>query len=110
MLEASKPSSRHTALSLDAFFKEHIFKPLDMTDTHFYLEAKDAPRLAAQYRPGKDKKIELQDPGSLESRWINGPQTLYWPRPLRMGGLLTHALGLDHLQTRPPAGCTHRSY
>jgi CubicO group peptidase (beta-lactamase class C family) len=63
--------------SLDAFFKEHIFKPLDMTDTHFYLEAKDAPRLAAQYRPGKDKKIELQDPGSLESRWINGPQTLY---------------------------------
>ena len=63
--------------SLDAFFKEHIFKPLDMTDTHFYLEAKDAPRLAAQYRPGKDKKIELQDPGSLESRWIKGPQTLY---------------------------------
>ena len=63
--------------SLDAFFKEHIFKPLDMTDTHFYLEAKDAPRLAAQYRPGKDKKIELQDPGSLESRWISGPQTLY---------------------------------
>ena len=63
--------------SLDAFLKEQIFNPLDMTDTHFYLEAEHAPRLAAQYRPGTDKKIELQDPGSAESRWIKGPQTLY---------------------------------
>jgi CubicO group peptidase (beta-lactamase class C family) len=62
---------------LDAFLKEQIFNPLDMTDTHFYLESEHAPRLAAQYRPGTDKKIELQDPGSAESQWIKGPKTLF---------------------------------
>ena len=63
--------------SLDAFLKEQIFNPLDMTDTRFYLESEHAPRLAAQYRPGTDKKIELQDPGSAESQWIKGPKTLF---------------------------------
>ena len=63
--------------SLDAYFAEHIFEPLGMPDTHFYLEADQAPRLAAQYRPGEDKRIVLQDPGSVASRWITGPKTLF---------------------------------
>ena len=48
-----------------------------MRDTHFYLEEQDAFRLAAQYRPGRDDKIIIQDPGSVESRWISGPKTLF---------------------------------
>ena len=63
--------------SLDTFFKERIFTPLDMPDTHFYMDADKAPRLTAQYTPAKDMKIELQDPGSAASRWITGPKTLF---------------------------------
>ena len=63
--------------SLDEFLRERIFTPLDMRDTHFYLEKQDAPRLAAQYRPGRSNKIVIQDPGSVESRWISGPKTLF---------------------------------
>ena len=62
---------------LDTFFAERIFTPLKMPDTHFYLEEKDAQRLTAQYTPGTDNKISLQDPGSVESRWITGPKTLF---------------------------------
>jgi CubicO group peptidase (beta-lactamase class C family) len=62
---------------LDEFFYERIFSPLDMPDTHFFLDESYAERLAAQYTPGDDQKIVLQDPGSAESRWIQGPKTLF---------------------------------
>jgi len=63
--------------TLDEFFTQRIFKPLDMPDTHFYMDAAKAPRLTAQYTPGKDKKITVQDPGTKDSRWITGPKTLF---------------------------------
>ncbi len=63
--------------SLADYFAEHIFAPLDMTDTHFYMDENKASRLTAQYTPGVDNKIALQDPGSIESRWITGPKTLF---------------------------------
>ncbi len=67
-----------SGMSLDEFFAKRIFKPLDMRDTHFYMDAAKAKRLTAQYTPGSDgNKIELQDPGSAESRWIKGPKTLF---------------------------------
>ena len=67
-----------SGMSLDAFFAERIFTPLDMRDTHFYMDADKAGRLTAQYTPGpEDNKIILQDPGSVESRWIKGPRTLF---------------------------------
>jgi len=62
---------------LDEFFYERIFQPLGMTDTHFYLDESYADRLAAQYTPGEDEKITLQDPGSADSRWITGPKALF---------------------------------
>ncbi len=62
---------------LDTFFRERIFVPLDMPDTHFYLEEKDAPRLTTQYTPGDDNKIVAQDPGTVDSRWIDNPRTLF---------------------------------
>lgn len=63
--------------SLDKFLKERIFEPLDMKDTHFYLEDTKDGRLAAQYAPGKDKKIILQDPGTNNSRWITSKSDLF---------------------------------
>jgi CubicO group peptidase (beta-lactamase class C family) len=58
--------------SLDEFFKQRIFAPLDMHDTHFYLNDTLGGRLTAQYEPGEGNKIKLQDPGSNKSRWIAG--------------------------------------
>ena len=63
--------------SLDVFLKERLFDPLDMPDTHFYLDNTKGGRLAAQYTPGKDKKIKLQDPGSEKSRWITSPRNIF---------------------------------
>lgn len=66
-----------SGVPLDEFLQTRIFDPLGMTDTSFFLDADDAPRLTAQYTPGSDGKIELQDPGTAESRWISGPKTLF---------------------------------
>ena len=63
--------------SLDIFLKERLFDPLDMPDTHFYLDNTKGGRLAAQYKPGKDKKIVLQDPGSEKSRFITAPRNIF---------------------------------
>lgn len=62
---------------LDAYFAEHIFAPLGMTDTAFYLDDDRSGRLAAQYRPDANGRIELQDPGDASSRWIAGPKRLF---------------------------------
>ncbi len=66
-----------SGMSLDEFLKERIFDPLDMPDTQFYMDEDKADRLTAQYTPGDENKITLQDPGSAESRWISGPKTLF---------------------------------
>lgn len=66
-----------SGMSLDEFFQARIFGPLDMPDTHFYMDEDKAERLTAQYTPGEDNKISLQDPGSAESRWIDSPKTLF---------------------------------
>ena len=66
-----------SGMSLEEFFYPRIFQPLGMPDTHFFLDESYADRLAAQYMPGEDSKIVLQEPGSAESRWITGPKTLF---------------------------------
>ena len=63
--------------SLDEFLQERIFKPLDMTDTHFYLDDTKGGRLTTQYTPGDNNKIQAQDPGSEQSRWITSPRNLF---------------------------------
>jgi CubicO group peptidase (beta-lactamase class C family) len=62
---------------LDEFLEREIFEPLGMVDTHFFLSEDKAPRLAAQYTPGEDQKITLDDPGGAASRWVSGPRTLF---------------------------------
>ncbi len=63
--------------SLDAFLYQRIFQPLGMQDTHFFLDDSKGGRLTAQYAPGPDERIVLQDPGSAASRWISGPKGVY---------------------------------
>jgi CubicO group peptidase (beta-lactamase class C family) len=66
-----------SGMSLDEYLAERVFAPLDMTDTHFYMDADKAARLTTQYTPGENNVITPQDPGSVESRWITGPKTLF---------------------------------
>ena len=63
--------------SLDEYFYDNIFNPLNMPDTHFYMDDVYANRLTTQYRPGPDQKIVMQDPGNTQSRWIKGPKTVF---------------------------------
>jgi CubicO group peptidase (beta-lactamase class C family) len=47
----------------DQFLKENIFEPLGMHDTGFHVPADKLARLAALYRRGADKRLELvEDP------------------------------------------------
>lgn len=73
--------------TLDEFFRERIFEPLDMRDTHFYLPPKKLDRFAAQYQPGPDGALELQDPASADSRWLREPQVYF----MGSGGLVSTA-------------------
>src|SRR5690606_11764656 len=44
----------------DQFIAEHIFKPLGMKDTDYYVSPEQAPRLAVSYKPGENG-LEPQD-------------------------------------------------
>jgi CubicO group peptidase (beta-lactamase class C family) len=61
-----------SGVPLDKYMQERIFNPLDMHDTHFFLDDTQGGRLTAQYTPGEGNKIKLEDPGSAKSRWITG--------------------------------------
>lgn len=61
-----------SGMPLDEYMAQKIFAPLDMTDTHFFLDNTKGNRLTVQYKPGDDNKIVIQDPGSDKSRWISG--------------------------------------
>ena len=63
--------------SLDEFLRQRIFEPLQMPDTHFYLDNTKGGRLTTQYTPDENNKIKAQDPGSKQSRWITSPRNLF---------------------------------
>jgi len=83
--------------TLDEFFKQRIFEPLGMTDTHFFLDDDKGGRLMSQYTPGPDNnKIVLDDPGNSESRWITSDNK----RVFRgAGGLVSTAADYLRFQT-----------
>jgi CubicO group peptidase (beta-lactamase class C family) len=66
-----------SGMPLDQYLQTKVFEPLGMKDTHFFLDDTKEGRLTAQYKPGEDNKIVLQDPGSEESRWIKGPKKVF---------------------------------
>ena len=60
-----------SGIPLDQFFKERIFKPLQMADTEFYVPAHKADRFAANYNY-KDGKLTLKDDPKT-SRYLENP-------------------------------------
>lgn len=73
--------------TLDAFFRDRIFKPLGMTDTHFYLDRQKLPRFAAQYTPDEKGKIKLAEAPTAESRYVKEPHVFF----MGAGGLVSTA-------------------
>ncbi|MBN1381838.1 MAG: beta-lactamase family protein [Deltaproteobacteria bacterium] len=73
--------------TLADYFQEHIFDPLGMTDTHFFLPEEKLPRFAVAYTPGDDKKITPVDPDTKESFWLSKPGIYY----MGSGGLVSTA-------------------
>jgi CubicO group peptidase (beta-lactamase class C family) len=60
--------------SLDEFFRERIFKPLEMTDTWFYVPDAKLPRLATAYTKEGDglKKLTAPGPAARNGRFFGG--------------------------------------
>jgi CubicO group peptidase (beta-lactamase class C family) len=58
--------------SLDVFFKERIFKPLDMQDTAFYVPDEKADRFAVCYGPKLGGGLKVVD-NPLKSRYLTKP-------------------------------------
>jgi len=48
--------------TLDDYLREHLFAPLGMDDTYFYVPKEKENRVAAIYRPDDNGKIELVSP------------------------------------------------
>jgi CubicO group peptidase (beta-lactamase class C family) len=73
-----------SGMTLDAFFRERIFKPLGMKDTYFYLPKEKLSRLSVAYRPVKEGGMAVLDPASEESQFMKEPP-LYF---MGSGGLI----------------------
>jgi len=73
--------------TLADFFQEHIFTPLGMEDTHFFLPEEKLPRFTAAYTPGEDFKIKLTEPDTLDSFYFSKPGIYY----MGSGGLASTA-------------------
>jgi len=76
-----------SGMTLDEFFRQRIFKPLDMKDSYFYLPESKLGRFAACYTPGKDLAIKLTDTPTAESRFVMKPHTYF----MGSGGLVSTA-------------------
>lgn len=74
-----------SGMTLDEFFRERIFKPLDMLDTHFYLPVEKIHRFAAAYAPDKDMKIRIIEAPTPDSRFVKEPHTYF----MGSGGLVS---------------------
>lgn len=59
------------------FVQKRILDPLEMKDTHFFLEPKDAPLFTTYYQPDGKGTLSIIDPGSVKSSRISGPKTFY---------------------------------
>lgn len=68
-----------SGMSLDAFFRERIFVPLGMKDTHFYVPAEDAHRLSAVYAAdaGGIRRAEGAEPLDGQGHFVEGPRRVF---------------------------------
>lgn len=65
-----------SGLALDEFFRTRIFEPLRMKDTHFYLPADKADRLAVVYSMQGGKLERAPSPGGMvgQGAYVQGPR------------------------------------
>jgi len=75
-----------SGLTLEEFFEQRIFAPLGMSDTHFFLDAADAERLASVYVPEAGGHLrEVGDEETIENGYLRysasypfkGPRTYF---------------------------------
>jgi CubicO group peptidase (beta-lactamase class C family) len=66
-----------SGMTFQDFVQKRILDPMEMKDTHFYLESKDAPRFTSYYQPDGKGNMSIIDPGSVKSRLISGLKTFY---------------------------------
>ena len=62
---------------VDEFFAEHIFKPLDMKDSGFYVPEEKLGRFAANHGLDKDKKLTVTETADksrykAKPKWLSG--------------------------------------
>jgi len=64
--------------TLDAFFAERIFKPLDMVDTGFYVPANKVDRFAVNYGPDRTgaEPLKVVDDPQNNSTYLKSPKFL----------------------------------
>lgn len=62
--------------ALDVFLKHHIFEPLNMQDTHFYLPKEKTNRLTTVYSSSEKGLVKAADPGGMvgQGAYLNGPR------------------------------------
>ncbi len=73
--------------TLDEYFKERIFEPLGMNDTHFFLPESKLDRFVAQYAPAEGGGLTLVDAPTAESRFVKEPHVFF----MGSGGLMSTA-------------------
>ena len=68
-----------SGMDLQSFLQQHIFDPLDMRDTHFYLPEDKRDRLATVYRPGADGVEAIPETDGMQSQgmYVDGPRTSF---------------------------------
>lgn len=77
-----------SGMTLNEFFRERIFKPLGMNDTHFFLPEEKVSRLAAVYTPTDNGQIQrLPDTPIVEGSAVRSTTYPYQgPRTYFSGG------------------------
>ena len=73
--------------TLAEFFREHIFEPLGMIDTHFFLPEEKLDRFCVAYSPGDGQRITPSDPDTTQSFWLSQPGIYF----IGSGGLVSTA-------------------
>ena len=70
---------RISGMSLDAFFRERIFAPLGMKDSHFYVPAKDASRMSAVYAASAEGLSRADGTAPLDGQghFVDGPRKVH---------------------------------
>lgn len=68
-----------SGVPLDAFFRERIFLPLGMNDSHFYVPPADAGRMAAVYAAGPDgvRRAAGDEPLDGQGHFVEGPRKVF---------------------------------